>query len=194
MTFLHLVRRVHLYLGLALLPWVIMFGVTSIPINHPATPNPPAVWTKLAELPFDAAVPPVGQDLRALGRQMMTAGGVDGGFYVNRVNPSQVNVNHPNFLHPIRMMYHADRQQLVVERRDFFMRGFLGSLHTRGGYLQEGLGDTIWAICVDVVSAGLLLWILSGLLMWWSLPATRFWGWAALSAGAISFILIIAKL
>jgi hypothetical protein len=193
MTFLHFVRRTHLYLGLALLPWVIMFGVTSIPINHPAAPNPPT-WNRIGEVAFDAPLPAPGEDLRALGRQMMTAGGVAGGFYVNRANPQQVNVNHPNFMHPVRMMYYADRQQLVIERRDFSMRPFLGSLHTRGGYRQEGLWDTVWAVLVDVVSIGLLLWILSGLIMWWNLPATRAWGWLALGGGAASFLLIIWKL
>ena len=39
MTFAHFVRRAHLYTGLFLLPWVIMFGVSTIPINH-QSPEP----------------------------------------------------------------------------------------------------------------------------------------------------------
>ena len=63
MTFLHFVRRTHLYLGLALLPWVIMFGVTSIPINHPAAPNPPT-WNRIGEVAFSAPLPAPGDDPR----------------------------------------------------------------------------------------------------------------------------------
>ena len=34
MTFSHLNRRVHLYLGLALLPWFFMYGISSLPFAH----------------------------------------------------------------------------------------------------------------------------------------------------------------
>ena len=42
----------------------------------------------------------------------------------------------------------------------------------------------------------LLLWMASGLIMWWKLPGTglRAWGWLALISGAISFAVIIATL
>ena len=34
MTFSHLNRRTHLYLGLALLPWFVMYGISSVPFAH----------------------------------------------------------------------------------------------------------------------------------------------------------------
>ena len=34
MTFSHLNRRLHLYLGLALLPWFFMYGISSVPFAH----------------------------------------------------------------------------------------------------------------------------------------------------------------
>ena len=34
MSFSHINRRVHLYLGLALLPWFLMYGVSSVPFAH----------------------------------------------------------------------------------------------------------------------------------------------------------------
>ena len=109
MSFLYFVRRTHLYLGLFLLPWVIIFGVSSIPINH-NNPAPPPTWNKLAEIPFNTAVPATSEagTLRGVGREMMNAAGVDGGFYVNRPNPRQINVNHPNFLRPTRIIYYIE--------------------------------------------------------------------------------------
>ena len=83
MTFLHFIRRTHLYMGLFLLPWMIMFGVSTIPISHPLSPNP-VTWTQVAEHSFDATVPAAGENLRPLGRQMMDAAGVNGGYFVNR--------------------------------------------------------------------------------------------------------------
>lgn len=193
MTFQHFVRRAHLYMGLFLMPWVIMFGVSSIPLNHAGSPEP-AQWTPILERPFDAELPPAGANLRPLGRQMMEVAGIGGGYFVNRVNPRQVNVNHPNFLRPVRIIYHADQKRLIAERREFALRPFMGGLHTRGGYDLDGFWDSVWALFVDIVSVALILWMASGIYMWWHLPATRRWGWTALAVGALSFAVIIAAL
>ena len=192
MTFAHFVRRAHLYTGLFLLPWVIMFGVSTIPINH-QSPEP-AAWTRLAEHSFDAPVPASSENLRPLGRQMMNAAGLEGGYYVYRVNPRQVQAGHPRFLAPLRISYFPEERRLVVEQRPFSLRPFLSGMHTRGGYDMGGFWDSVWAVFVDAVSIGLILWIASGIYMWWGLPSTRGWGWIALGAGAICFAVIIATL
>jgi hypothetical protein len=197
MSFLLLVRRTHLYLGLFLLPWVIMFGVSSIPLNHTAEGDQPA-WTRVAEVAFSVE-PPSGssaESLRPFGEQLMKAAGVSGGFYVFRPNPRQLNVNLPNFLHPIRIMYDIDAKHLVMERREFAWRQFLSGMHTRGGYNLGGFWDSVWAVFVDLVAVALLAWIASGLFMWWKLPGTglRRWGWLAIAGGLISFAVIIATL
>ena len=192
MTFAHFVRRAHLYTGLFLLPWVIMFGVSTIPINH-QSPEP-AAWTRLAEHSFDAPVPASSENLRPLGREMMNAAGLEGGYYVYRVNPRQVQAGHPRFLAPLRISYFPEERRLVVEQRPFSLRPFLSGMHTRGGYDMGGFWDSVWAVFVDALSIGLILWIASGIYMWWGLPSTRGWGWIALGAGAICFAVIIATL
>jgi hypothetical protein len=193
MTSLYLIRRLHLYAGLFLLPWVVMFGVSSIPLNH-NTAQDPVTWTQVAEHRFDASLPAPGENLRPLGRAMMTAAGVAGGYFVNRANPRQVNVNHPDFLTPVRIIYYADQNRLTVEHRDFSVRQFITGLHFRGGYDMDGFGDTVWAVFVDVVSIALILWIATGIYMWWTLPSTRRWGWLALGSGLVCFAVILATL
>ena len=192
MTLSHLVRRAHLYTGLFLLPWVIMFGVSTIPINHQA--SEPVEWIRLSEHPFDAPVPEAGDNLRPLGRRMMNTAGLEGGYWVYRLNPRQVQVGHPDFLAPVRINYFTEEKRIVVERRPFAWRPFLSGLHTRGGYDMDGAWDSVWAVFVDIVSVGLILWIASGIYMWWGLPATRRWGWIALGGGAVCFAVIIATL
>lgn len=192
MTFSHFVRRAHLYMGLFLLPWVIMFGVSTIPINHQAAE--PVEWTRLGEYPFNAAVPEAGDNLRPLGRQMMNAAGIEGGYWIYRMNPRQVQVGHPDFLAPVRINYFIEQKRIVVERRPFALRPFLSGMHTRGGYDMDGAWDSVWAVFVDIVSVGLLVWIASGIYMWWGVPATRRWGWLALGAGVVCFAVIIATL
>jgi len=193
MTFQHFVRRAHLYMGLCLWPWVVMFGVSSIPLNHNLPSDPPK-WIETAQHSFDVDLPPVGETLRPLGRQMMDTTGITGGYFVNRVNQRQVNVNHPNFLRPVRIIYQADQKRLITERREFTLRSFVSGMHTRGGYDLDGAWDSVWAVFVDIVSVALLVWMASGVYMWWYLPVTRRWGWAALAAGAASFAVIVFSL
>ena len=192
MTFSHFVRRAHLYAGLFLLPWVIMFGVSTIPINHPLPE--PVEWTRLGEHRFDVPVPDSAENLRPLGRQMMDAAGIEGGYWVFRLNPRQVQVGHPDFLHPVRLNYFPQEQRLLVERRPFSLMPFLSGMHTRGGYDMGGFWDSVWAVFVDIVSVGLILWIASGIYMWWGIPSTRRWGWLVLGAGTVCFAIIIATL
>jgi hypothetical protein len=193
MRLLHVVRRAHLYMGLFLLPWVVMFGVSSLPLNHNTSPAP-ATWTLVAEYPFDVEMPAAGDNLRPFGRDMMNAAGITGGYFVNRANERQINVNHPDFLMPSRIIYRADRKRLTVEHRDFAFRQFLSGLHTRGGYDMGGVWDSLWAVCVDAVSVALLLWIASGVYMWWHVPVARRWGWLAIAAGIGCFAIIVATL
>ena len=193
MTFGHFVRRAHLYAGLFLLPWVIMFGVSTIPINHQAPE--PVEWTHLGEYTFDAPVPAAADNLRPLGREMMNAAGLQGGYWVARLSPKQVQAGHPDFLSPIRMNYFPQEKRLIVEKRAFALRPFLSGMHTRGGYdTGGGAWDAAWAVFVDVVSVGLILWIASGIYMWWGLPSTRRWGWLAIAGGMVCFAVIIAML
>lgn len=192
MTFGHFVRRTHLYLGLFLLPWVIMFGVSTIPINHQS--SEPVEWTRIAEHTFDAPVPASAEDLRPLGRQMMTAAGVEGGYWIYQINPKHVQVGHPDFISPTRLNYFPQEKRLVVEKRTFELRPFLSGMHTRGGYDMDGFWDSVWAVFVDIVSVGLVLWIASGIYMWWGLPTARRWGWVAIGAGILCFGIIIATL
>jgi hypothetical protein len=124
----------------------------------------------------------------------MNVAGIEGGYWIYRVNPRQVQVGHPDFMSPIRMNYFPQEQRLIVEQRPFALRPFLSGLHTRGGYDMGGFWDSVWALFVDVVSVALILWIASGIYMWWGLPSTRRWGWLALAAGAVCFVAIIATL
>jgi hypothetical protein len=51
-----------------------------------------------------------------------------------------------------------------------------------------------WGVVVDIVCIGILLWIASGLYMWWKLPKTRAWGYAALGGGLLCFAIFLIAL
>jgi hypothetical protein len=84
------------------------------------------------------------------------------------------------------LKYFIAEKKLVAEDKRFRWDHFLTGMHAKGGFEQGGLHDA-WGVIVDLVCLGIVLWVLTGLLMWWKLPSTHAWGWAALLAGVASF-------
>ena len=201
MTFSHLNRRVHLYLGLALLPWLFMYGISSVPFAHnqyferrDAAKGIP-LWTLRSTHTVDAAIPTEPEALRAFGASLMHHAGLPAStFGAYRQCPTQVNVYVYSFWASTQLKYYADRKQLTVEDRRFRWDHFLTGMHARGGFEQEELLVRSWSVVVDLVCLAIVLWIASGLFMWWGLPGSRRWGWLAIGAGTVSFVVFMTRL
>ena len=195
MTFAHLNRRTHLYLGLALLPWFLMYGLSSIPFAHTpyferrdAAKGLP-LWTLRSTHTVDLPVPEEPKELRALGADLMRQAGVTAGsFGVYRQSPTQLNVYAFSFRHSTQLKYFIDEKRMTVEDRRFRWDQFLTGIHGRGGFEQEGLLDRSWSVIVDLVCLAIALWIASGVYMWWGLPGSRIWGLITIAAGIATFV------
>jgi hypothetical protein len=201
MTFSHLNRRVHLYLGLALLPWFLMYGLSSIPFAHSAffdaldkaTKRPQ--WATRFERPLDVPVPDDREGLRRFGASLLKEAGIEGtSFGTYRQSATQVNVYSYSFWTSTQLKYFVDRKTLLAEDRRFRWDHFLTGMHARGGFEQEGVLATSWSVVVDLVCLAMIVWISSGLYMWWHLPGQRRWGWLAIAAGTAAFVLFTAML
>ena len=191
MTFNIVNRRTHLYLGLALIPWVLMYGVSSFIINHGAyfnklfddgTPR----WTQVFEQEYHRPVPE-DADLREVATEILNEFDLRPSFFVNRRNPDRLNIHVRDLLSIKRLVYFIDEGRLVMEQHRFQWNSFLVGLHVRGGYQQDLFLDDLWAVVLDLVCIAFVLWIATGIYLWWSLPQTRLWGWAALLGGILSF-------
>ena len=44
---------------------------------------------------------------------------------------------------------------------------------------------------VDVACLGIIMWVASGMIMWWRLPRLRTWGAIAVGGGILSFGLLV---
>jgi hypothetical protein len=194
MSFSHLNRRLHLYLGLALAPWVLMYGISSVPFAHSgyfdardrATGQP--LWRVHFERPFDRPAPAGGEALRAFGDEVLRELAIDApNTGVFRAGPAVIDIYAYSFLKWTRVQYRTDLQTIRVEERRFRWDQFLTGLHARGGFDQDGWLPTAWSVLVDVVCISFLLWIASGVYMWWGLRPSRRLGWCALLAGALAF-------
>jgi hypothetical protein len=200
-TYSHLNRRLHLYLGMALLPWFFMYGISSVPFAHnqffeqrDAAKGLP-LWTLRAERTIDMPVPQDTAGLRAFGATLLKDAGVEATSYgTYRQSPTQINVYAYSFWKSTQLKYFVDEKKLTVEDRRFRWDHFLTGMHARGGFEQDGLLQLSWSIVVDLVCVAMIVWIASGLVMCWELPGQRRWGWVAILAGTVSFLFFTLQL
>lgn len=194
MSFSHFTRRLHLYLGMALLSWFAMYGITAIPFAHNTWFGKGGpVWTPRFERPYAIEVPPEGE-LRATAATILRDNGLEGAFGASRDKQGRLQIYRFNFRSATRLTYDPERKRLLAEDRGFRVSNFLTGMHARGGFAQPGLLHKAWGVLVDLVSIGMLLWIASGIYMWWGLNGHRLWGWVALAAGALSFAVFLVAL
>lgn len=187
-------RRTHLYLGLFLLPWFAMYGASSLLVSHPKwfrpEGQPQPTWETLFEREYHHPVDDQ-KELRAQAGEILKDLGMEGAFWTQRPKPGELRIDRFGFWGSTRLTYLIKEQKLRAERQRVPWHQVLLRLHFRGGFLQTSFWDDFWAVMVDLVCLSILLWIASGLLMWWRLAQTRRWGTLALGAGFLSFLLLV---
>lgn len=193
MKFPHFNRRLHLYLGLALLPWFLVYGVSSIPFSHPSWGESiygKLVWTTRYEKPYKLTTAP-DADLKTVGAVLQREVGVKGAYGTYQPDPRRINVYVHTFWTATQISYDIEKQFLRAEDRPFRWDHFLTGMHARGGFQSDDPLVDAWGVVVDIVCIAFLVWIASGLYMWWHIRRHRVWGWIALGCGAASFALFL---
>lgn len=198
MTFYIFVRRLHLYLGMFLLPWFFMYGISSVIFSHgqffqQLHENDGPQWTVRFDRAYDIPVPQ-NADPEEIGARILRDNGIRGAFGVHRPNQRELSVYVSDFWSATRMTYFINEKRLLAEDRKFRWESFLTGMHARGGFERASTLNDAWGVVVDIVCIGILLWIASGLYMWWKLPKTRAWGYAALGGGLLCFAIFLLAL
>jgi hypothetical protein len=197
MTFDKINRRTHLYLGLFLLPWLLMYGVSSFIIIHQSwfRAGQPLAKEPVFERDYDRPVTVQGvnnePELRALAQEILKDCHLEGAFWVNRPNPDTLHIDRFSFRDSISLTYSIKDQRLKAERQPMRWPQVAMRLHFRGGYGQPDWLNKLWGLLVDVACVGILIWVVSGVIMWWRLPRLKTWGAVALAGGFLSFLLLI---
>ena len=132
--------------------------------------------------------------MRALAEEILQDCHLEGAFWVDKPNSDRLHIERFSFRDSISLNYSIKDQKLKAERRRMRWPQVAMRMHFRGGYGQPPFLDKLWGLLVDVACIGLLVWVTSGLIMWWKLPRLRTWGAVALSSGLLSFLLLIWKL
>ena len=190
-------RRTHLYLGMLLMPWVVIYSLSTVLFNHHGwfeKSRAEPAWLPLWEKDYARDVPPGGDEaLRETARQILADNGLAGAFFVQRQG-SKLNLHLPNFWQPTRLTYDVGAKRLTAEKKNFAWVEVFTRLHFRTGYGQAGFLNNLWAFIVDVFCVTLLIWIGTGLYLWWKLVPTRMWGFITIAAGAVSILLLLSTL
>lgn len=185
-------RRTHLYLGLFLMPWLLMYGVSSFIIIHQpwfGADKQPA-WETLYEKDYHRALNQ-GGNLRATAEEILKDNNLEGAFWTDQPNPDTLHVSRFSFWGSTRLTYSVKDQKLKVERQRAKLPQVVMRMHFRGGYEQPSFWDKFWGLLVDIACVGIILWIGSGLVMWWRLPRLRAWGAVAVAGGILSFVALV---
>lgn len=184
-------RRTHLYLGMFLIPWFFMYGFSSLIISHHSwfRGGDPG-WNLIEEKEYHFDVEQYDNE-RVAAEQILQDQNMMGAFWSNTINQNRFEITRFNFWNVYRLRYFSNENRLTIERQALNWDQIILRLHFRGGFVQPGFWNFLWAVIVDIVCLAILLWIVSGLIMWWKLKKHRLWGAITIGAGFISFILLL---
>jgi len=189
-----IVRRTHMYLALLLAPWMLMYALSTMAMNHREMlqslkgDDAPA-WVLESKSTYTGVVAP-DASRQAIATQILRELGLQGSFDVSR-NRRRLTIRRQAALTPRRVVFDPASGELSVERQERRPLALLQRLHHRRGFDTGATLDNLWATAVDLVILSMLVWAASGLWMWWQLRPTRRWGAASLAAGIALFALFL---
>jgi len=166
MTFDKINRRTHLYLGLFLLPWLMMYGLSSFVIIHQPWfhADKQNAWEPFFQKAYSRPVNVAGgnnePELRALAQEILKDCNLEGAFWVERPNPDTLHIDRFSFRDSISLTYSIKDQKLKAERQRMRTPQVFMRMHFRGGFLQPPFLHKLWGFMVDLACVGILLWVL----------------------------------
>jgi hypothetical protein len=196
-TFDKLNRRTHLYLGLLLMPWLMMYGISSFIVIHQSwfgadqAPTRELLFERAYHRPVNLRGANNSPELRAAAQEILKDCNLEGAFWVDKPNADTLHIDRFSFRDGISLTYSTKDQKLTAKQQRMKLPQVAMRMHFRGGYGQPTFGNKLWGLLVDVACVGIVIWVASGLIMWWRLPRLRAWGALAAGGGLLSFLLLV---
>jgi hypothetical protein len=190
-------RDLHLYVGLFLSPFILVFAISTLFLNHAWKPWEAAqVQTRSAQIQV-----PAGLERLALARQILGQLGVSGEIEFIRYLPKENRLILPVSKPGSRVTIDIELGTgwATVERRDTGIWDALVYLHRSPGPHNAMLrGNSLymrfWRWFADGTVYLLLFLSVSGVYLWTALKAERRTGLILLGAGVASFLMVIYAL
>ena len=195
-------RDIHLYLGLFLSPFGLVFGVSTVVLNHPELA--PAREAPALDRVMENVEVPAGLEklegmerveaLKTVMRQAGVSGEINFVRYIPKENRMVAPVVKPG--EETTLDLNLATRRVTVERRKTGLRDALAYLHKSPGphnAAERGnwVYTRLWGWLTDVTVYALLFLSISGVYLWAVLKAERRIGLALLGAGVLSFAGVI---
>lgn len=193
-----ILRRTHMYLALFLSPWVLIYTLSTLAMNHRdffrhLYGGTPVVWEKEEEQTY-AGVLAADARPRDVALQILSGLNLDGAFNVNaQAEGQRLVIVHQAPVTPRRITFTRADGKMVIERQLFRSSVFLERMHRRRGYQFDAKEDA-WAFSVDLFIVAMVVWALTGLWMWWEMKATRVLGAVFAASGLAIFGLFLWRI
>jgi len=195
-----LIRRTHMYLALFLSPWIVMYALSTMAMNHrkgleEIFGNGPPKFERLKVVDVPAGVVKADSPRPENAKRLLDALKMDGMHNVPkaRADGTLVVVRHPASA-PVRITYRPDTGKALIEKQQGRFSFLLERMHRRRGYQHPYGVDKAWAFSVDLVIVVIVFWVLSGLWMWWELKSARRLGALSMAGGLALFAFLVAVL
>lgn len=211
MTFTLILRRIHMYLALFLTPWVLVYGLSTVVMNHmpffsslygdswgKSYVEKETTYDKPLPLAVDPKASPEARpkiDVEAAAAQILQDLGMDGAHWAGtKSKGTQVVINRNSILGPREITVTPADKSLVIKRQTFQLPLFLRRLHSRRGYGSPYLADDAWAFVVDLLIISILTWGITGLWMWYKMKPMRRWGTLCAATGCVLFAIFLVAI
>jgi len=191
-----LVRRIHMFTGLFLAPWMVMYALSTMVMTHHEYVNSfydskSPVLVAERELDYSRSFA-TNETRDAIAQQILNDLSMEGAYSVSGGgNGKPLVIQRQHALPHQRLTFDASKSKITIEREEFRTPTVLERLHRRRGYNHPYALEDTWGFTVDVACAGIIIWVASGLIMWWRLPRLRTWGAIAVGGGILSFALLV---
>jgi len=192
-----LVRRIHMFTGLFLAPWMVMYALSTLVMTHHESVNSfygskSPLLVKERELDYSRSFPTnVTRD--AIAQQILNDLGMDGAYSVSGGrNGGPLVIQRQHAMPQRRLTFDASMSKITIEREELRTPTVLERLHRRRGYKQPYALEDTWGFTVDVAVVTMVFWSLSGIWLAWELKTTRLWGALSFVVGLGLFVVFAA--
>lgn len=188
-------RWIHLYTGLFLMPWILVYGTSAFCLNHnrwfiEKLNIKPIHWELERQVDFtpNDRFP---NEPKEQADEIVKFLNLDGphNVMIGQSNANRLMINRVCATGNYRITWRKPDSVLVVEKqKSFSFYRLIHFLHFRAGYAQPYFATIVWAGVVDLVAISMWLWVISGVYIWWRRAKKPILGVVCLIAGVVSFV------
>lgn len=189
-TFYQATRGLHLYLGLFISPFLLLYAISTLFLNHSVRPSPADSQPQKVSLQLAEGIEPKALVSSVL-EQLELSGEVSGGRAI-RNNRTTLRVVRPGSIKIINVDIGA--QEATVVERSTGLLGAINFLHFNPGLHRQPnwIITKFWGWIADATVYLTLFLTVSGIYLWALMKAERKAGLIALGTGLLTFVGLLA--